>query len=252
MRYIGIIPARYASTRFPVKPLVVIHGKSMIQRVYEAAIKKLDNVVVATDDNRIFRHVESFDGKVVMTSEKHRSGTDRCVEALDKYSEKYSFSPDVVLNIQGDEPFLHSSHIELLCNCFLDASCQIATLIKSILNFEDLKNPNFPKVVLDKDNFALYFSRSIIPFQRNVEMQSWHTEHTYYKHIGLYGYKIEVLKEIAGLPQSALEVAEGLEQLRWLENGYKINVAHTDIETPSVDTPEDLEIILKNQKWFEK
>lgn len=244
MNILAIIPARYASTRFPGKPLVDIQGKSMIQRVYESAANVLENVVVATDDHRIYTAVGAFGGKVIMTSNQHKSGTDRCVEALAKYIHEFNFSPEVVLNIQGDEPFLNIEHIQKLCNCFTDPSCQIATLVKKIASSDELINPNYPKVVLNNRMEAIYFSRSAIPYLRNKNMQDWYKKHAYYKHIGIYGYRTEVLKEISKLPQSPLEIAESLEQLRWIENGYSIKVDITDIETPSVDTPEDLERIL--------
>lgn len=246
MNFLGIIPARYASTRFPGKPLVDIQGKPMIQRVYESVAKVIDNVVVATDDARIFTAVEKFGGQAIMTSVQHKSGTDRCVEALVEFVDKFSYHPDVVLNIQGDEPFLNIEHLQKLCACFIDSSCQIATLVKKINSFDQLTNPNYPKVVLNKQKEAIFFSRSAIPYFRGEDQQNWHEKHTYYKHIGIYGYRTDVLKEISKLPQSSLELAESLEQLRWLENGYSIKVDITNIETPSVDTPEDLERILKN------
>jgi 3-deoxy-manno-octulosonate cytidylyltransferase (CMP-KDO synthetase) len=240
MKFLGIIPARYASSRFPGKPLVDMLGKTMIQRVYEQVIGVLDDVWVATDDQRIFDAVKAFGGKVVMTSENHQSGTDRCYEAFTKVGEGY----DVVVNIQGDEPFIKSSQIMLLQSCFEDAKTQIATLVKpynSGVGYDELNNPNTPKVVINKDMQALYFSRSIIPFVRSKDFSAWTSVHTYYKHIGLYAYKAEVLKEIMALPQSALEKAESLEQLRWLENGYVIKVGITSEETIGIDTPEDLE-----------
>ena len=249
-KVLGIIPSRYASTRFPGKPLANIKGKSMVQRVYEAASKTINMIVVATDDERIYKHVSGFGGKAVMTSTEHRSGTDRCVEALDIFSARYDFVPDIVVNIQGDEPFLHPDDIKKLHSCFDADNCQIATLVKQILNYDDLHNPNNPKVVIGTSNQALYFSRSPIPFFRNAEPIKWSLQHKYYKHIGLYGYRTKVLREVAQLPQSRLELAESLEQLRWIENGYSIHVAETEIETPSVDTPEDLEAILNNPELF--
>lgn len=246
MNFLGIIPARYASTRFPGKPLVDIQGKPMIQRVFESVAKVLDHVIVATDDSRIYRAVEKFGGRAVMTSDQHKSGTDRCVEALVKFEDKFAFQPDVVLNIQGDEPFIHIEHIQKLCDCFSDSTCQIATLVKRIISSEELINPNYPKVVLNNRKEAIFFSRSVIPYFRNVDSRDWYKKHSYYKHIGIYGYRAEVLREISRLPQSSLEIAESLEQLRWIENGYSITVDITNIETPSVDTPEDLERILAN------
>jgi len=241
MKILGIIPSRYGSTRFPGKPLINIDGKSMIQRVYEQVIKTghLTEVVVATDDNRIFNHVKSFDGKVVMTSSSHESGTDRCAEVISVLKEDY----DVVINIQGDEPFINPLQINQLCNCFDDIKTDIATLIKKIDSTEELFNDNKPKVVKSENDFAIYFSRNPIPFFRGVEREKWINKHVYYKHIGIYGYRTTVLKKITKLKPSSLELAEGLEQLRWLENGFAIKVAKTDIEAASIDTPEDLKNI---------
>lgn len=249
MKFLGIIPARYASTRFPAKPLAMLGGKTVIQRVYEQVKTRLEHAVVATDDERIKQAVEAFGGEVVMTSPNHKSGTDRCYEALTKVGGDY----DVVINIQGDEPFIQASQLEAVMRCFDDAETQIATLVKPFKpenGYDALENVNSPKVVLNARSQALYFSRSIIPFQRNKERQEWLNGHTYYKHIGLYAYRCEVLKEITQLPQSSLEIAESLEQLRWLENGYVIKVGQTDVETIGIDTPEDLahaEEFLKNQ-----
>ncbi|MDR0232233.1 MAG: 3-deoxy-manno-octulosonate cytidylyltransferase [Dysgonamonadaceae bacterium] len=239
MKFLGIIPARYASTRFPGKPLVDMLGKTMIQRVYEQVVGLLDDICVATDDQRIFDAVESFGGKVVMTSFNHQSGTDRCFEAFTKIGEGY----DVVVNIQGDEPFIKPSQIKLLQSCFEDKNTQIATLVKPFepdADFDVFSNPNSPKVVLNKNMQALYFSRSVVPYLRGKEQTEWLKNHVYYKHIGLYAYKADVLKEITALPQSDLEKAESLEQLRWLENGYVIKVGITNEETIGIDTPEDL------------
>lgn len=249
MKFIGIIPARYASTRFPAKPLALLGGKPVIQRVYEQVVKVLDEAVVATDDERIYQAVKSFGGKVVMTSVNHKSGTDRCYEA-------YTLAGngcDVVINIQGDEPFIQSSQLESIKECFNDSATEIATLVKPFtVNdvYESLENVNSPKVVVNKNMQAMYFSRSIIPYQRNKDKSEWLKGHTYYKHIGLYAYKANILKEITELPQSSLEVAESLEQLRWLENGYTIKVGISDVETIGIDTPEDLaraEEFLKNR-----
>lgn len=241
MKTLGIIPARYASTRFPAKPLVDIAGKTMIQRVYEQAKKcDLDEVVVATDDERISSVVESFGGKVVMTSIKHQSGTDRCAEvalAMPGY--------DVVINIQGDEPFIDPAQIALVRSCFTDENIQLATLIKEIHSDEELFNHNIPKVVINANQQAIYFSRHPIPYIRNAEeREDWITKHLFYKHIGIYGYTTETLLEITKLKPSALELAESLEQLRWLENGYQIQTKVTGIETIAIDTPEDLQKIL--------
>ena len=241
MKFIGIIPARYASTRFPGKPLADMNGKPMIQRVYEQVKDVLDSVCVATDDIRIENAVKAFGGQVVMTSDQHRSGTDRCYEAYQKIGEGY----DVIVNIQGDEPFIHPEQIQTNKTCFADANTQIATLVKPFRSDDDFEsslfNPNSPKVVLNKNNEAMYFSRSIIPYIRGKNYTEWLPSHTFYKHIGLYAYRAQVLKEITQLPQSALELAESLEQLRWLENGYKIKVGITEQETIGIDTPEDME-----------
>ncbi len=239
MKFLGIIPARYASTRFPGKPLADMLGMPMIQRVYEQVVGVLDDVCVATDDQRIFDAVVAFGGKVVMTSDQHQSGTDRCYEALTKIGGNF----DVVVNIQGDEPFIKPAQINLLQSCFEDEKTQIATLVKPFpenSEFEILSNPNTPKVVLNNNMQAMYFSRSVIPFFRGKDNKEWAKNHIYYKHIGLYAYKSDVLKKITNLPQSGLEKTESLEQLRWLENGYTIKVAITHEETIGIDTPEDL------------
>lgn len=250
MKFIGIIPARYASTRFPGKPLADMAGKPMIQRVYEQVQNVLDAVCVATDDIRIEAAVKAFGGNVVMTSDQHRSGTDRCYEAYCKVGRNY----DIVVNIQGDEPFIHPEQIETLKTCFTDSSIGIATLVKPFRPDDDFErtlfNANSPKVVLNKNNEAMYFSRSIIPYMRGKQHTEWLPNHTYYKHIGLYAYRAETLKDITQLPQSSLELAESLEQLRWLENGYKIKVGITTLETIGIDTPEDMKkalIFLRNR-----
>ncbi|WP_308777531.1 3-deoxy-manno-octulosonate cytidylyltransferase [uncultured Bacteroides sp.] len=239
MKFIGIIPARYASTRFPAKPLAMLGGKTVIQRVYEQVVGVLDEAYVATDDERIEAAVKSFGGKVVMTSVNHKSGTDRCYEAFTKVGEGF----DVVVNIQGDEPFIQRSQLEAVKACFDDDRTEIATLVKPVSpddGFDALENVNSPKVVVDKNMNALYFSRSIIPYQRNKDKRVWLAGHTYYKHIGLYAYRASVLKEITSLPQSSLELAESLEQLRWLENGYTVKVGISEVETIGIDTPQDL------------
>lgn len=239
MKFIGIIPARYASTRFPAKPLAILGGKTVIQRVYEQVVGVLDEAYVATDDVRIEETVKAFGGKVVMTSVDHKSGTDRCYEAFCKVGSGY----DVIVNIQGDEPFIQRSQLEAIKACFEDDATQIATLVKPFTpedGFDALENVNSPKVVVNRNMNALYFSRSIIPYQRNKEKIEWLSGHTYYKHIGLYAYRAAVLKEITALPQSSLELAESLEQLRWLENGYTIKVGITTVETIGIDTPQDL------------
>lgn len=245
MKIIGIIPARYESSRFQGKPLVDIAGKSMIQRVYEQVkgCPSLAEVIVATDDERIEEHVRAFAGNVIMTSTSHQSGTDRCAEVVNKIQ-----GFDVAINIQGDEPFISPLQIELLTSLFQEDATEIGTLVKRIDQPEDLFNKSTPKVVINSRKEAMYFSRQTIPFQRNVEQPDWLNEVTYYKHIGIYGYKVDVLKEITALPVSAYEKAEGLEQLRWLENGYRIKIAETDFDTIAVDHPEDLELIKK--KFF--
>ncbi|MBQ5982661.1 MAG: 3-deoxy-manno-octulosonate cytidylyltransferase [Prevotella sp.] len=235
-KFICIIPARYASTRFPGKPLAILGGKTVIQRVYEQVNKVIHDVYVATDDQRIFNQVEEFGGNVVMTSPNHRSGTDRIEEALQHIGGQW----DVVLNVQGDEPFIQPSQIETLCSCFDEQQTEIATLGKPFATIEAVENPNSPKIVVDNKGFALYFSRSIIPFIRGVEKNDWLSHYPFLKHLGIYAYRTEVLKQITQLPQSSLELAESLEQLRWLQNGFRIKVGTTDIETIGIDTPEDL------------
>lgn len=237
MKFIGLIPARYASTRFPGKPLALLAGKPVIQHVYEQAVKVLDAVYVATDDERIYNKVLEFGGKAVMTSTEHHSGTDRIEEALEKVGGDF----DVVVNIQGDEPFIAQSQIETLCHCFEDETTQIATLGKPFECIEAVENPNSPKIVVDNRGYAMYFSRSVIPFVRGVERQEWLKKYPFLKHLGIYAYRTEVLKAITRLPQSSLELAESLEQLRWLENGYRIKVGITNVETVGIDTPEDLQ-----------
>ena len=240
LRFVGIIPARFASTRFPGKPLVNIAGKTMIERVYEQVSKALTDVYVATDDKRIFDAVLAFGGKAIMTSDKHRSGTDRCYEAFSKLEEWF----DVVINVQGDEPFIQPEQIVELQRCFEEPETQIATLAKKITKkdgLEFLQNPNNPKLVVNKQNEALYFSRSVIPYRRGAEPENWISLHPYLKHVGIYAYRADVLHELTLLEQSPLEIAESLEQLRWLENGYRIKVGFTDVETIGIDTPEDME-----------
>ena len=240
MRSIAIIPARYASTRFPAKPLAILGGKMVVKRVYEQVKKAIDKVVVATDDERIYDAVMSFGGEVVMTSSEHRSGTDRCAEAY----EKLGYEADIVLNIQGDEPFITPEQIETLVKCFDSEKIDIATLVKPFSaedGIDALENPNSPKVVINEAQEAIYFSRSVVPYLRGVERSEWLKNHTFYKHIGIYAFRAETLKRVTTLPQSPLEKAESLEQLRWLESGYKIGVGVTNIETVGIDTPEDLE-----------
>lgn len=236
MKFIAIIPARYASTRFPGKPLALLGGLPVIQRVYEQAISVLPEAYVATDDERIFQCVEAFGGRAVMTRTDHKSGTDRIQEAV----EHIGTEADVIINIQGDEPFVQASQLQTLMQLFDDTTTQIGTLGKRFESMEAVQNPNSPKIVCDQRGFALYFSRSVIPFVRGKETAEWLKHYPFLKHLGLYAYRREVLREVTQLPQSPLEQAESLEQLRWLENGYRIRVGLTDVETVGIDTPEDL------------
>uniref|UniRef100_A0AB33J668 3-deoxy-manno-octulosonate cytidylyltransferase n=1 Tax=Prevotella sp. GTC17259 TaxID=3236795 RepID=A0AB33J668_9BACT len=237
MRFIGLIPARYGSSRFPGKPLALLGGKTVIQRVYEQASQVLDDVYVATDDQRIYDAVAAFGGKAVMTSTDHKSGTDRIEEAYRKINRPF----DVIVNIQGDEPFISQSQLTTICQAFDDADTQIATLGIPFKDMAGVENPNSPKIVVDNQGFALYFSRSVIPFVRGIAPSDWPEHYPFLKHIGLYAYRSNVLAEITSLPLSSLEKAESLEQLRWLQNGYHIKVGITHTETIGIDTPEDLE-----------
>lgn len=256
MNFYAIIPARYASTRFPAKPLALLAGKPIIQHVYERVSKIVDKTYVATDDERISNVVEGFGGRVIMTASTHPSGTDRCREAYEKIKAAERVSADngsengeenecdVVINVQGDEPFIHASQLEGLMQCFDIADTQIATLVKPFTPADGiaaLKNPNSPKVVVGNEMQALYFSRSVVPFLRNYPEEEWLQHHTFYKHIGIYAYRAEVLRQITEMPQGTLEKSESLEQLRWLEAGFCIRVGTTDIETIGIDTPADLE-----------
>lgn len=239
-RTVGIIPARYASTRFPGKPLAQLGGMTMIERVYRQAQKALDNVVVATDDERIAQAVNAFGGKCVMTSSTCRSGTDRCMEAYIQAK----MNADVVINIQGDEPFVAPEQINALDALFNSEETEIATLVRPLpsdKSFNVVNDPNLVKLVIDKNMRAIYFSRSVIPYVRGIEQSSWTKSVQYYTHVGMYAYRANVLREITQLPQSTLEIAESLEQLRWVENGYKIKVGITTFPTIGIDTPEDLE-----------
>ena len=241
MQFIGIIPARYASTRFPGKPLADLGGKPMIQRVYEQAKKALNTVVVATDDERIYNCVKSFGGEVVMTRADHKCGTDRCLEAWEKLQ---IAQPAVVINIQGDEPFIQPEQIEAIKSCFDDPTTEIATLVKPFTEEDGLaalENPNTPKVVMAPDGTALLFSRSVIPYLRGIDKNEWLKQHLHYKHIGMYAYRTNVLAQITQLAQTPMEKAESLEQLRWLENGYKIKVAVCHTASIGIDTPADLQ-----------
>ncbi len=239
MKILGVIPARFASTRFPGKPLVDIGGKTMIRRVYEQAKKatKLSEVVVATDDERIADEIKKYGGNVVMTSDKHQSGTDRCAEAVKNIAGEFN----AVINIQGDEPFILPEQINLLAALFENSEVEIGTLVKKLSDVADLDNPNTMKVVLDILGNGMYFSRSPIPFVRGADKKDWLQKNLFYKHIGIYGYRTDVLEKLTALPQGKLELVESLEQLRWLENGYKIRTAFTESEAISIDAPEDIE-----------
>lgn len=242
MKILGIIPARYASTRFPGKPLIDICGKSMIQRVYEQAIQaqNLDKVVVATDDERIFDHVIGFGGEAAMTSAQHQSGTDRCAEVMLLFPDH-----EGCINIQGDEPLIDPKQIDLLGNKLTETGVSLTTLVKEIHTNEELFNPNIPKVTLKANSEAIYFSRETIPHLRGIARENWLSQHTFYKHIGIYGYRNEILQQITQLAASKLEKAESLEQLRWVEHGYAIHTAITESETLAIDTPEDLEKVIQ-------
>lgn len=239
----GIIPARYASTRFPGKPLIDILGKSMIQRVYEEAAKSkfLDKVVVATDDVRIMEHVKQFGGEAVMTADNHPSGTDRCYDALLQIGEAYNY----VINIQGDEPFIDPAQIDELAAILTDGTVELATQMIPVSNYEELFDRGEVKIVLNDKMEALYFSRMVIPFIKGVEEQDWHKHHKYYRHVGMYAYRRDVLAHITKLPVSALEKAESLEQLRWLESGFKIKCVTTGFDSHCIDTPEDIDKVLR-------
>jgi 3-deoxy-manno-octulosonate cytidylyltransferase (CMP-KDO synthetase) len=242
MKVLGIIPARYGSSRFPGKPLIEIKGKTMIQRVYERSLRSevLDELVVATDDERIYNHVLKFGGKAVITSMDHQSGTDRCLEAMQKTPGNF----DIVVNIQGDEPFIDPTQITDVAKCFDDKETDIATLVKRVHHAEELFNPSMVKVVINNKDQAMYFSRSVIPYLHEVPEDQWTEQYEFLEHVGIYGYTTKALMEITQLPISSLEVHEKLEQLRWLENGFTIKVAYTDVESEPIDTQEDLERIL--------
>lgn len=243
---IGIIPARYASTRFPGKPLIEIEGKTMIQRVYEQASKSaaLDMIVVATDDIRIANHVRSFKGNVVLTDASHESGTDRCWDAFKQVNGDF----DYVINIQGDEPFIDPSQIDLLAETLKSGEAELATLIIPVDNHEVLFDKGEVKVVLNDQMEGLYFSRMVIPFIKGVPESEWHQHHSYFRHVGMYAYRKDVLEAVTKLPVSSLEKAESLEQLRWLEAGYKIRCAITQFDSHCIDTPEDVEKVLRLMK----
>jgi 3-deoxy-manno-octulosonate cytidylyltransferase (CMP-KDO synthetase) len=238
----GIIPARYASTRFPGKPLAKIEGKTMIHRVYEQAAKSksLNKVVVATDDERIARHVKDFGGEVIITSDKHPSGTDRCAEVAQKLGSDYSY----VINIQGDEPFIDPEQIDTLADVLKDGKTEIATLIIPVDSKDVLFDMGEVKVVLNPKMEALYFSRSVIPYFKDVPEREWHLRRMYYRHVGMYAYRSDILAQLTKLPVSSLEKAESLEQLRWLEAGYKVKCAVTHHDSHCIDTPDDIEKVL--------
>ena len=239
LKFLAVIPARYASTRFPGKPLARLGGEPVIRYVWKQVTQVFADAAVATDDPRIYDAVEAFGGRAVMTSPDHRSGTDRCREAVDKLGG----DPDVIVNVQGDEPFIAPSQLQAIARCFDDPSTDIATLVKPFTEadgLDALENLNSPKVVLGSAGQALYFSRSVIPYLRGVPREEWLPRHTFYKHIGMYAFRRETLYKVTALPQSALERAESLEQLRWLENGFRIRAGISDVETIGIDTPEDL------------
>ncbi len=242
MKVLGIIPSRYGSSRFPGKPLIDLMGKSMIQRVYEQAKKCTDftDVIVATDDQRIFDHVKSFGGLVMMTSTEHASGTERCGEVIEKY-EDY----DIIINIQGDEPLIRPEQLTDLIRVFGSQDVSIGTIVKPMSNESDIRNPNRIKVVLDKNKNGIYFSRSPIPHIANTTHTNWLDKTTFYKHIGIYAWRTKTLQELLKLEATTLEKLESLEQLRWIYNGYTIRTVETNIETPNIDAPEDVEAVLR-------
>jgi 3-deoxy-manno-octulosonate cytidylyltransferase (CMP-KDO synthetase) len=245
MKILGIIPARFASTRLEGKPLKDICGKTMIQRVYEQAIQALEHVYIATDDSRIEAEVNSFGGNVIMTSTEHTTGTNRCVEAYNIVQKELKIDFDAVINIQGDEPLLEPEILISLANCFNDSSTEMATLIRPVHDKKELLSTSDIWVVIDKNDNALYFSREIIPHFRGAHKDDWIEHHAYYKHIGMYGFTPKAIKQFASMNQTSLEKAESLEQLRWLENGGKIKVAHTNHHALSVDTQEDLDEVIE-------
>jgi len=246
MKIIAVIPARFKSTRFPGKPLALIAGVSMIQRVYQQAkkVERLDEVIVATDDQRIYEAVKAFGGQVSMTKESHQNGTERCAEVIE-----YRTDIDLVINIQGDEPFIAEAQIELLINQLIIQKRGIATLAKRLDDMKDWLNPNIVKVLFDKNKKVLYFSRAALPYQRSDDNVSWNEKQAYFKHIGLYGYYRKTLLDISKLQASPMELSESLEQLRWLEHGEVIGIAITEVESISVDTPEDIQ---KAADWLSK
>lgn len=248
MKIIAIIPARYASTRFPGKPLLKIYEKTMINHVYNQVSKVFDTIYVATDDDRIKNEVKRFGGNVILTSKYHKSGTDRCAEAIIKIQRMLAKNFDVVINIQGDEPFIKIEQLNSIISSFENPSTQIATLAKRIENSEEIFNPNSVKIIFSEQKEAIYFSRSPIPYIRDNSKEFWNVKHDFYKHIGLYGYKTSVLEKISKLKQTPLELAESLEQLRWIENGFKIKVEITKHESISIDTENDLKLLLQHRR----
>ncbi len=239
MKVLAVIPARYASTRFPGKPLAALAGKPIIQWVWESVAKADLDAVVATDDQRIVQAVEQFGGRVMMTGSHHRSGTDRCGEVLSTL-EAQGRHYDVVINVQGDEPFVQQRQLTSLIDCFDSPATQIATLKTAIRSQQELLSPNNVKVICGKDGRAVYFSRQPIPYLRGVEQGQWLDRQPYFKHVGIYAFRAETLKQVVGLEPSPLELSESLEQLRWLENGYTIKVCNTQQANIGIDTPEDL------------
>lgn len=248
MKFLSIIPSRYHSSRFEGKPLVDIFGLPMVVRVYRRALKVFDDVVIATDDERIEEVAKAYNCNVIMTSKEHRSGTDRCAEVIGRIKQFSCQQFDVVVNIQGDEPFVHIEQLNQIKDCFENDTTKIATLIKQFAKTENIFNPNSPKVVVDSNFNAIYFSRSPIPYQRDVDPKQWQESHPYYKHIGLYAYRTSVLLELASLSQGILERCESLEQLRWIEAGYQIKCVETTVQSYCIDTVEDLNDVLKNYK----
>ena len=243
MNFVGIIPARYGSQRFPGKPLAKIKGKTMIERVYFQTAKALESVYVATDDTRIENEVKRFGGKCIMTKDSHKSGTDRIAEAIHIIEKSNNEHYDAIINVQGDEPFIHPEQIKELCDCFDDEHTEIATLAKYISDNEEIFNPNLPKLITNHNDEALYFSRSPIPYIRDEEQCRWAEKHSFKKHLGMYAYRTDILKKLTNLPPSSLEKAESLEQNRWLEFGYKIKIRITAYKNYPIDTPGDLKDI---------
>ncbi len=247
-KIVAIIPARYASVRFAGKPLARIGDRTMIERVWERASSVFSDVLVATDHRRIYEHVVGFGGKVVMTSDEHKSGTDRVAEAVSLLG----FVPDIVVNVQGDEPFISVDSLRKLVELFEDENCDIASLVQPFSSQDDIYDPNSVKAVLNCEGYALYFSRSAIPYMRNLPKEEWSSAYPFYKHIGLYGYRFDALQKISKMAPSQLELAEGLEQLRWLENSLKIRCAISKDRCYGIDTLEELQNVVKLLESGEK